>query len=63
VRRLVEGRSLHGVPLWGMIEDRLANTLRDIWHDVLESPEADIEAIVERHLQVLTRGLELTLRG
>lgn len=63
VRRLGEGRSLHGVPLWGMIEDRLANTLRDIWHDVLESPEADIEAIMERHLQVLTRGLELTLRG
>jgi len=63
VRGLVDSRSFHSVPLWGMIEDRLANTLRDIWSDVLESPEVECAAIIDRHLQVLTRSLELAIRG
>ncbi|MBN1920579.1 MAG: extracellular solute-binding protein [Anaerolineae bacterium] len=63
VRGLVDSRSFHSVPLWGMIEDRLATTLRDIWSDVLESPETDSVAIIDRHLQALTRSLELAIRG
>ncbi len=63
VRGLVESRTFRSVSLWGMIEDRLANTLRDIWRDVLESPAADVDAIVEQHLQILTRGLTPAIHG
>lgn len=60
---LVDSRSFHSVSLWGMIEDRLAATLRDIWSDILESPETDSVLIIDRHLQALTHSLELAVRG
>lgn len=63
IRGLVESRAFQGVPLWGMIEDRLANALRDIWQDVLDSPEPDLDAILDRNLRLLTRNLSLAIHG
>lgn len=60
------GRGLHPTPLWGIIEDRLCNTLGAIWHDLyaLKMPGKQIDTldgIIAKHLELLSTRLDITL--
>ena len=63
VLALKGGRTFPQIPLWGMIEDRLALALDRIWEEVLNEPKPDIEAIMDRQLAPLVKRLEMTLSG
>jgi multiple sugar transport system substrate-binding protein len=55
------GRSFPVTRSWGLMEDRLTRALAAIWQDVLAQPEADVEALVIRHLEPLAKRLDLVL--
>ncbi len=57
------GRTFQHIPLWGRVEDKLANALDNIWEDVLAESQPDIDAIMSRHLDPLARRLQQTLSG
>jgi multiple sugar transport system substrate-binding protein len=62
-RGLQRGRSFPSVPLWGLIEERLNNTLADLWREILHRPGLDLEAAIARRIEPLARELNLTLAG
>jgi multiple sugar transport system substrate-binding protein len=61
VRALKTGRTFPQISLWGLIEEKLAAALDNIWADVLAESNPDIDAILTRHLEPLAQRLELTL--
>jgi len=62
-RGLQRGRSFPCVPLWGLVEDKLAGALRDIWRNVFDQPGANRDAIITDILHPLARQLDVTLSG
>lgn len=65
-RAIRGGRGLHPIPLWGMIEDHLSNTLGAIWRDLyaLNKPGqqlAQLSDIVGVRLDALALTLNMTL--
>jgi multiple sugar transport system substrate-binding protein len=60
---LESGRAYPAVSLWGIIERRLPRAFSDIWQDYLQNPEeADLDAILHKHLDPLAKRLSLTLQ-
>jgi ABC-type glycerol-3-phosphate transport system substrate-binding protein len=61
------GRGLPPVRLWGMIEDRLTQSLGSIWEDLFAvTPEARseaVDAIIAKHLEPLAARLQTILTG
>jgi multiple sugar transport system substrate-binding protein len=55
-----KGRGFQG-QLWGMVEKRLTDEYADIWTEVLNSPEVQLDTIVETRLKNLARRLELSM--
>lgn len=47
---LVSGRDLPYVRLWGLIEDNLASAFSNIWKTLIETPNADIDKVIENIL-------------
>ena len=60
---LKNGRTFPQIPLWGLIEEKLAFALEKIWEEVLDEQQPDIEAIMNRQLDPLARRLQMTLSG
>jgi multiple sugar transport system substrate-binding protein len=58
---LAKGRSFPSVPLWQVIEARLADALAATWGEVLETPDPNWDAILDDRLNRLARQLSLTL--
>lgn len=58
---LQKARTYQTIPLWGMIEERLAKALQDIWEEYYQNPGGDIETIISRHIHRLATRLNLTL--
>jgi multiple sugar transport system substrate-binding protein len=63
---ILSGRGLHPIPLWGIVEDHLSNTMGAIWRDLyaLNMPGLQIpnlDEVVARRLDALSVGLDLTL--
>jgi multiple sugar transport system substrate-binding protein len=60
-RGLRRGRSFPGVPLWGLVEERLNEAFDDLWSEVLSEPGLDLETTIAARLSPLARELNLTL--
>ena len=58
---LTKGRSFPSVPLWQVIEARLADALAAIWAEVLETPDPNWDVILDDRLNRLAQRLSLTL--
>lgn len=48
---------------WGLIEDRLMNTLDEIWATLYPNPDQDVSALVTPRLESLARRFETALTG
>jgi multiple sugar transport system substrate-binding protein len=55
------GRPLPVSPLWGLVESKLVNTFANIWTAIQAAPQPDVESLVNRYLDPLTRRLNITL--
>lgn len=60
-RGLKLGRSFTMSSLWGLVESRLTETFAAIWADVLEQPNADLDAIADQRLDEAANRLNLVL--
>lgn len=58
---LTKGRSFPSVPLWEVIEARLADTLAATWREALKAPDSNWDAILDDRLNRLAQRLSLTL--
>lgn len=54
-------RTLPNLPLWGMIEERMVNSIARVWADILENPEADVDTVINHHLKLLGNRLNEVL--
>ena len=61
VEALHKGRVSTGIPLWGMVEDKLSINFAQIWLDIFKQPASSLDAILSRHLDVLAKRLDITL--
>jgi multiple sugar transport system substrate-binding protein len=61
VEALKAGRSYQINRLWGMVEERLIGTLSQIWAEILEQPDMDVDALLDRHLPPLAERLNQVL--
>ena len=60
---LERGRSFPAGRMWGLIEKNLVDIVPLIWQDVLASSEAELDAILDRHIVPLANRLRLTLKA
>jgi multiple sugar transport system substrate-binding protein len=58
---LKTGRAFPTFSLWGLVENKLAEAFTVIWADILLAPDADIHAIVDKHLNDAALRLNSTL--
>jgi hypothetical protein len=58
---LTKGRSFPSVPLWEVIEARLADTLAATWGEALKAPDSNWDAILNDRLNRLAQRLSLTI--
>ena len=67
LKALETGRGLPPIRLWGMIEDRLAETLGAIWAEIFATSrtrrETELEAILTRQIEPLVTRLEMIMNG
>jgi len=54
---LKTGRSFPGGQTWGLVESQLTDALPTIWHQVLATPQPDLDAILATHLEPLAQQL------
>ncbi len=57
VRGLQTGRSFRLIHLWGLIEERLTNTLEHIWRNIFADPKGDVYAIVKQQIGPLVKSI------
>jgi multiple sugar transport system substrate-binding protein len=57
---LKQARAFPVFPLWGLVEKRLTEAFTTIWTEILSTPEADVHAIVDKHIFVAARRLNAT---
>jgi multiple sugar transport system substrate-binding protein len=62
-RILSNGRTLPSVPLWGMIERKLIDTLGQVWAELATNPGYSEKDVLERLVPPLIHKLNLTLAG
>jgi multiple sugar transport system substrate-binding protein len=55
------GRSFPTMPLWGLVEDRLATTISSIWQMLSVNPDLNVEETIRPTLAKVARSLNLTL--
>ena len=58
---LKTGRALPRVHLWGLVEDRLVKALNHIWQVIFDTPEPNLDRIIESTLLPLEERLNITL--
>jgi multiple sugar transport system substrate-binding protein len=58
---LAAGRAFPTFSLWGLVETKLTEAFTAIWADILVTPDADIHAIVDDHLNDAAQRLNSTL--
>jgi multiple sugar transport system substrate-binding protein len=63
IQAMRAGRSIHPIPLWGLVEERLSNALSQVWANIFDQPDRPLEAIISHHMIPLARRLDLTLGG
>jgi multiple sugar transport system substrate-binding protein len=63
INSIETGRSLPSIPLWGLTEQRLADTFCRIWQELCEAPSTNIPEILSQRLPALARRLDTILAG
>jgi len=63
VASLHTGRSYRIRRLWGLFEEKLIAGLNQVWADIFANPEADLDAILNKHFDPLAKRLDLALSG
>jgi len=58
---VLSGRSFRSLRLWGLVEEQLTSALSLVWTDVLANPQADIDALLGKHLEPLADRLQMSL--
>jgi len=58
---LKSGRAFPTFSLWGLVETKLTEAFTAIWSDIVSTPDAEIHALVDRHLDDAARRLSSTL--
>ncbi len=61
VNALKNGHTLPKLPLWGMVEDRLARVFENLWTNLLSDPKADLDQILEEKLAPDINRLNIVL--
>jgi len=61
VEALKTGRPMPRMPRWGVVEERLVSALAHIVAEIFTQPEADLEAVIAKHLDPLARRLDIIL--
>ena len=61
VEALKSGRSYQVNRLWGMVEERLVGELNQIWTALFANPDADIDQLLNQHLDPLAERLNSVL--
>jgi len=56
------GRGLPAVPLWGMVEDKLKNSIYLIWKDLLTNPKANVDQAIHTYLEPTVKRLNISLQ-
>jgi len=57
------GQAYPTFALWGLLEDKLIESVLKIGNQLLTQPEADVEAVVRQQIEPLAQRLNLTLRS
>jgi ABC-type glycerol-3-phosphate transport system substrate-binding protein len=57
------GRAFPCIPLLGLMEEKLGQTVEYIWLELLRDPNANLRALVNHNLQPLARRLNMTFRN
>jgi multiple sugar transport system substrate-binding protein len=58
---LKQARAFPVFPLWGLVEKRLTEAFTTIWTEILSTADADVHAIVDKHIFATARKLNATL--
>ena len=61
MQALKTSRSLPSLGLWGLIEDRLAHAIPNLWKDILSSEDPDLEGLYDKHIIPLANRLNITM--
>jgi multiple sugar transport system substrate-binding protein len=61
VEALKSGQSYRINRLWGMVEERLIVEFSQIWAALFANPAADVDALIDKHLQPLAERLNVVL--
>ncbi|MFZ0546604.1 MAG: extracellular solute-binding protein, partial [Candidatus Promineifilaceae bacterium] len=62
VNALKSGRSLPVMRLWGLIEERLTVAFANLWDQILQDPDPDLDAIIQAELNPLAQKLNRILQ-
>ena len=57
VHLIEKGRLLSSLRLWGLVENRLTDIIPIIWKEILSTPTPNIEAILDKYIEPLSRRL------
>lgn len=57
------GRGFSATYMWGLVEERLAATLGEMWEEILANPDLDVERVVTERVGTLAERLDDTLSG
>lgn len=60
---LRQGRSFPAIRLWGLIEDKLAGALGQIWEEIFNSAVPENDGLFDKYLTPLAKQLNRTLLG
>lgn len=61
LQALQNGRSFPTIRLWGSIEDKLIAETANVWAELFENPETNLDECVHRHYDILTQRLNIIL--
>lgn len=60
---LLHGRALSPISLWGLVEERLAPVLGQVWAELRSNPATDLPALLRNCLEPLAQRLNIMLAG
>ena len=56
------GRGLPAVPLWGMVEEKLKAGIYQIWKDLLQGSQKDVDKAIHAHLEPIVNRLNISIQ-
>lgn len=63
LQSIQRGRGFPTMRLWGAVEDKLRVSLSNIWDELFNKPDQDLDACIHKHLDPIARRLNIVLEG